>query len=109
MFVRRRILLSDWFFHCPVCLRDRGEVIYYAPRQRHCVICRCESLEPLELGSVKQARCTPEDVLHDPAASFWLKEVLQSALGRDPVDAANDAEILARLLVERCRSILGRS
>jgi hypothetical protein len=37
-------------------------------------------------------------VLADPAASFWLKEALVSALDRDPVDAANDAEVLARLL-----------
>jgi hypothetical protein len=46
--------------------------------------------------------------LRDPAASFWLKDALRSALSRDPVDAANDAELLARLLEERCRSILSR-
>lgn len=49
---------------------------------------------------------TIEEVLRDPAASFWLKNALRSALARDPVDAANDAEILARLLDRRCRSIL---
>ena len=47
-----------------------------------------------------------EDVLGDPAASFWLKDALHSALTRDPVDAANDAEVLARLLDRRCRKIL---
>jgi len=47
-----------------------------------------------------------EEVLRDPAASSWLKSALRSALARDPVDAANDAEILARLLDRRCRSIL---
>ena len=50
-----------------------------------------------------------EEVLRDPAASFWLKNALRSALARDPVDAANDAEVLARLLDRRCRSILNRS
>jgi hypothetical protein len=45
-------------------------------------------------------------VLSDPAASFWLKDALRSALGRDPVDAANDAEVLAELLEERCQEIL---
>ena len=45
-------------------------------------------------------------VLHDPAASSWLKTCLCSALSRDPVDAANDAEILAHLLERRCRAIL---
>lgn len=47
-----------------------------------------------------------EEVLRDPSASFWLKAALGSALGRDPVDAANDAEVLARLLGRRCWSIL---
>ena len=49
-----------------------------------------------------------EQVLADPAASFWLKEALRSALTRDPVDAANDAEVLARLLDRRCQEILKR-
>ena len=45
-------------------------------------------------------------VLRDPAASSWLKMSLCSALSRDPVDAANDAEVLAKLLERRCRDIL---
>jgi hypothetical protein len=49
---------------------------------------------------------TSEEVLRDPSASFWLKAALRSALARDPVDAANDAEVLARLLDQRCRSML---
>ena len=47
-------------------------------------------------------------VLGDPAASSWLKTCLCSALSRDPVDAANDAEVLAQLLERRCRDILTR-
>jgi hypothetical protein len=47
-----------------------------------------------------------DEVLADPAASFWLKAALHSALFRDPVDAAHDSEILARLLERRCREIL---
>ncbi len=47
-----------------------------------------------------------QEVLGDPAASLWLKEALRSALIRDPVDAANDADILARLLDARCHAIL---
>jgi len=49
---------------------------------------------------------TIEEVLRDPSASAWLKAALRSALERDPVDAANDAEVLARLLDRRCRSML---
>ena len=41
---------------------------------------------------------TIQEVLADPAASFWLKNALRSALIRDPVDAARDAEVLFALL-----------
>jgi len=47
-----------------------------------------------------------DEVLADPAASFWLKTALRSALCRDPVDAARDSEILAQLLGQRCDAIL---
>lgn len=39
--------------------------------------------------------------LRDPATSDWLRDALRTAMERDPVDAANDAEVLARLLDER--------
>lgn len=42
-----------------------------------------------------------ENILDDPAASFWLKNALRSALDRDPVDASNDAELLVVALKER--------
>ena len=48
-------------------------------------------------------------VLADPAASFWLKRSITSALDRDLVDAANDAELLAALLQARCDAILAAS
>ena len=47
-----------------------------------------------------------DEVLVDPAASLWLKSALCSALSRDPIDAANDSEILARLLERRCDRLL---
>jgi len=50
-----------------------------------------------------------DEVLRDPAASFWLTDALRSALERDPVDAANDAMVLARLLDRRCRPIIRES
>ena len=92
--------------HCPVCLRDRGELICYASRQKHCVICQCETLEPLELVGDAEPVLEVEQVVGDPAASFWLKNALCEALNRDPVDAANDAEVLARILDQRCRKLL---
>ena len=47
-----------------------------------------------------------EDVLCDDAASFWLKDALRSALSRDPVDAANDALLLANVLDARAAAIV---
>jgi len=47
-----------------------------------------------------------QEILADPAVSSWLKNALREALSRDPVDAANDAEVLAKLLDRRCREIL---
>lgn len=49
-----------------------------------------------------------KEVLEDPAASYWLKAALRGAIERDPVDAANDAEFLAKLLRERMLRSLGR-
>jgi hypothetical protein len=45
----------------------------------------------------------------DPyTSSYWLKSSLETALRRDPVDAARDAEILATILRKRCDDILAR-
>jgi hypothetical protein len=38
-----------------------------------------------------------DEILHDPAASKWLKDALRSALERDPIDVLNDAMRLAAL------------
>jgi hypothetical protein len=44
--------------------------------------------------------------LNDPSSSVWLHSALSSALERDPVDAANEAEALARLLRERAEEVV---
>jgi hypothetical protein len=52
-------------------------------------------------------------ILAEPSASFWLKAALGPALCRDPVDAANDSEILARRLDDGastdCRKTVDRT
>jgi hypothetical protein len=40
-------------------------------------------------------------LLLSPSASSWLKDALRAALERDPVDAVNDAELLAAVLAKR--------
>lgn len=52
-----------------------------------------------------QDALTAETLLTSPSASFWLRGCLASALERDPVDAANDAELLARVLAARADAI----
>lgn len=47
-----------------------------------------------------------DQVLADPASSKWLKASLESALRRDPVDALNDALVLAAVLEQQLRSAL---
>ena len=43
-----------------------------------------------------------DNVMNDPAGSFWLKGCLAGALTRDPIDVANDLSVLNRLLKEWC-------
>ena len=47
-----------------------------------------------------------EEILDDPSTSDWLKGALRGALERDPVDALNDALLLAATLEERLRTVL---
>ena len=46
---------------------------------------------------------TSHEILADPGASDWLKSALKSAVERDPVDALNDALLLAATLEDRLR------
>lgn len=48
-----------------------------------------------------------KDLIGSPNASFWLKPALQSALSRDYIDAANDADVLRDLLDRRATEKLG--
>lgn len=105
-------------FAVPPQFRDAVERLVAAV---WCVGCRhCHLSQAPDTSSIKEVRVmasefcsrqpdglpTIEQVLADPAASDWLKVALRSALSRDPVDAANDAEVLAKLLDRRCRHIL---
>lgn len=48
---------------------------------------------------------TADAVLEDPASSNWLRSSIRSALERDPVDALNDAIVLATLLEGHLRQV----
>ncbi|HSG21509.1 MAG TPA: hypothetical protein VLA64_00975 [Azonexus sp.] len=49
-----------------------------------------------------------ERLVSDPGVSFWLRDALLSALQRDPVDAANDAEMLFAVLDKRAIEVRER-
>ena len=44
-------------------------------------------------------------ILDGPGTSTWMKLALTTALNRDPVDAVNDAELLALVLRHRVEQI----
>jgi hypothetical protein len=48
-------------------------------------------------------------IMTSPEVSTWLKTSLQSALLRDPVDAARDADLLAKLLGDQADRKLASS
>jgi hypothetical protein len=41
---------------------------------------------------------TIEQIVADPAASYWLKDALKQAVTRDPLDALHDAITLTTIL-----------
>ena len=60
--------------------------------------------QPAEL--VDPSAPTVADLLDDPTASKWLKAALREAVRRDPVDALNDALVLAAVLDSHLRRVL---
>ena len=59
------------------------------------------------MSAVAEAMPEIRRILEDPAVSNWLKAALAEAIERDPVDALNDALLLAQTLDERLREALG--
>ena len=49
---------------------------------------------------------TPAQVLADRSASRWLLAAIRDGLERDPVDVANDAQVLAGVFRRRADSVL---
>lgn len=60
--------------------------------------------QPAEFTETSDAAI--DEVLTDAATSEWLKSALRDALCRDPVDALNDALVLAALLEAHLREVL---
>lgn len=58
------------------------------------------------LSSDEPIRALVRDIVDDPTTSTWLSLALQDAMVRDPIDAANDAETLERVLTIRAELAL---
>jgi hypothetical protein len=52
---------------------------------------------------------TIKELLASPHSSEWLRKCLISAMTRDPIDAAHDAEMLAQILSSRAEKMLSTS
>lgn len=71
----------------------------------------CNDRLHISLGRIAELEKQPQlptitEVLTDPASSHWLVNALDLAFKRDPVDAANDSELLAALLRRRAQNSL---
>jgi hypothetical protein len=44
------------------------------------------------------------DILEDPSASYWLKQLIQSTKTRDSVDVLNDLDLLKSIIEKRLQS-----
>ncbi len=64
---------------------------------------------PSPRGSLRDPRPSVRALLADPAVRTPLKAVLRSWSGRDPVDAAEDAALLALALERIADEACGRS
>ena len=51
---------------------------------------------------------TIRTIMEDPSASDWLRRTTREALRRDPVDAASEIGILAKVLDKRAGHVLAR-
>ena len=94
------------FNYCPECLNRSGKLIRYAASQKYCAACESETLVPFIPAQYETP--TVSCVLADRSTSSWLRNALSAALTRDPVDAANDAEVMASVLNSRCQQLLER-
>ena len=68
---------------------------------------RPENLRLVDIKSNAGLYLRRAKILADPAVSGWLKAAIRALDARDPVDAAKDADLLARLFDDKCKALLG--
>ena len=49
-----------------------------------------------------------DNLLANQSVSYWLKDAIRAADRRDPIDAANDADTLARIMEQRAQELTGK-
>lgn len=74
-----------------------------------CIICGVLHGEPCPgcgAHAFHHENCPLWQITRNPSSSSWLRNALETALARDPVDAAADAAALALILDVRANRIL---
>jgi hypothetical protein len=61
---------------------------------------------PVEQNGLAKLNEEIRALVSSPSTSRWLKTALETALVRDPVDVAQDAEFLSDLLGRRCDALM---
>ena len=92
--IRFRLVLGCRFLRCACGVSPNDQ-----PSER-------SSAMSLPAETAASPGLTAAEVLDDAAASKWLKNALREALHRDPVDALNDALVLAAVLESHLREML---
>jgi hypothetical protein len=54
----------------------------------------------MTIQEMKESSIKIQEILRDPATSYWLRDALTALLERDPVDALHDTEILQKVFVD---------
>lgn len=50
---------------------------------------------------------TPDTMLNNPRASYWMKQSIRILMKGDPLQAANEAETLAQVMRQHAIAVLG--
>lgn len=57
------------------------------------------------INDLDDVKFIEEQIINDPAASFWLKEQIKDSSNRDILDVLNDVDILRSILTLRHEAI----
>ena len=57
------------------------------------------------MTKVEKAERVIKELIHSDETHWWIADAMSKALGKDPVDAANNFEVAAKLFNERLKAM----